>query len=126
VFRQVQNRITHQLSRAMVGDVAAPVTRVKFHMHLAEDARSGAQMFAFAVAAKGYYMRMLAEEQHVGDFVRFTRFHQRVLQVARRPVRDDPEVHYPGDFLCLLHEATGCNFLIFLAASWIGAKLPRQ
>ena len=65
-------------------------------------------------------MRVFAEEQHVGDFVRFTRFYQRVLQVARGSVGDDPDVHYPDDFLCLLHEATGCHFLIFMAASWIG------
>ncbi len=40
-------------------------------------------MFAFAVAAKGDHVRVFAEEQHVGDFVRFPRFYQRVLQVAR-------------------------------------------
>ena len=69
-------------------------------------------MFAFAVAAKGDHVRVFAEEQHVGDFVRFPRFYQRALQVARGCVRDEPQVHYPGDFLCLLHEVTGCHFFL--------------
>jgi hypothetical protein len=45
----------------MIGDVASAVAGMKFHMHLAEYVRSGAQMFAFAVAAKGDHVRVLAE-----------------------------------------------------------------
>jgi hypothetical protein len=74
---------------------------MKFHAHLFKRAFSGAQMFADAVAAERDHVRVLANQEHVGNCAGFARLDELLLQFARRAVGDQPLVYHPAGFFWL-------------------------
>jgi len=52
-FPQVQNRVAHDLSRPVIGNVAAAVSRIKRDAGPGQDFFAGQQVFHAAVAAHG-------------------------------------------------------------------------
>ena len=74
----------------MIGDVAAAVRGMKLHAHLLQHAAAGAQVLALAVASERNHVRMLAEQQHVGNGIGFAGLAPGVLQIAGRAIGDQP------------------------------------
>ena len=70
---------------------------------------AGAEMFFFAVAAQGDGVRMLAEEQDVGDGAGFAGFYELILKRAGWGVRQEARVYLPADFLWMLHETVAVS-----------------
>ena len=88
---QIQDRIADDLPGAMIGDVAAAVAGMEFHVHLSKQAVSGAQMLALAVSAERDHVGMLAEKQHVGNRLRLARLDEPPLQLASAGVGNQPK-----------------------------------
>jgi hypothetical protein len=63
----------------MIGDVTATIGRVKLHLHLRKQTIVRTQVFALAVAPERNHVRVLAEEQNIGNCVCFARFDEFVL-----------------------------------------------
>jgi hypothetical protein len=76
---QIKDRVADNLPGTMIGDIAAAVGRMKFHLHLRKQAIVSAQVFAFAVPPEGDHVRVLAEKQNVGNCIRFARFDEFAL-----------------------------------------------
>jgi hypothetical protein len=70
---------------------------------------AGTEIFAVAVAAQGYRVRMLAEEQDVGNGSGFAGFDELMLECARGSVGQQACVHLPADFLWVLHETVAVS-----------------
>src|ERR1700735_1545112 len=66
---QIQDRVAHDLPWTMVGDVAATVRLAKLDIHLRKQTIASSQMFRLPIAAERDHMRVLAEQQHVGNFI---------------------------------------------------------
>src|SRR5208282_3636986 len=112
---QIENRIPDDLPGAMIRDIAAPVRRLKFHIHLREKAITRAQMFHFAIAAERDYVWVLAKKQHVRHGAALPRIHQSVLQFERSCVANEPRVDNPALSLQLIHShatRTSCGYQI--------------
>jgi hypothetical protein len=74
----------------MIRDIAAAVGRMKFNIHLLQQAAGNSQMFALSVATQRNNVRMLAKEQHVRDRMGLSRLHQPPLQITRGRVGHSP------------------------------------
>jgi hypothetical protein len=70
---------------------------------------AGAEMFFFAVAAQGDGVRMLAEEQDVGDGAGFAGFYELILKRAGWGVRQEARVYLPAYFFWMLHETVAVS-----------------
>ena len=79
---EIENRIADDLAGAVIGDVAAAVGGMEFDVHLLQHALVRAQIFGLAVAAERDYVRMLAEEQDIGNRAGFAGFDRAMLQFA--------------------------------------------
>lgn len=77
----------------MIGNVTAAIGFMKFHIHLCEQTIIGAQMFKFAVAPERNYVRVLAEQEHVRNFVGFARGDGALLEFIRFSVGHQPEIN---------------------------------
>jgi hypothetical protein len=64
----------------------------------------GAEMFFFAIAAQGDGVRMLAEQQDVGNGAGFAGFDELILKRAGWSVGQEACVHLPADFFWMVHE----------------------
>jgi hypothetical protein len=83
---EIHDRVTDDLSRSMVSDVAAAVCGAEFDAYLLEQMMARSQMLALSVSPKRDHVRMLAEKQHVRDGARFARFEHPTLEFASRTV----------------------------------------
>ena len=91
---QIQDRIADDLAGAVVGDVATAIAGMEFHVFLREQLVRDAQIVARAVAAEGDDVRMLAEEQHVGNGAGLAGGDELALQFVRRGVGDQAVIDY--------------------------------
>ncbi len=90
---QVQNRVSDNLARAVIGDIAAAIGVMKFDALTAEEIFGNAQVFALAIAAEGNDVGMFAKEQKVGYGGKLARGNQPLLQGGGFSVADEPEVN---------------------------------
>ena len=96
MLREIQDGIADDLAGAVIGDVAAAIARMEGDVHLREQAFAGTQVFAFAIAAESDHVRMLAEQQDIGNRAGFARFHCARLQRTCRGIGQQPQIHYPA------------------------------
>src|SRR6202041_627248 len=100
---EIQYGIADNLPGTMIGDVAASVRGVKFHVQLLEQSLAGVQMIASSVSPKRDHVRVLADQQDVWNRLGFAGLDELALQLTRRPVGDSPQVHHPTGCLRLFH-----------------------
>ena len=72
---QLQNRIGHQLPRSVIGDVAAAIGVEITHAHLRQHALGRQQIPPMPRASLRDHVRMLAQQQHVGQGAGLARRH---------------------------------------------------
>ena len=65
----MENGITHQLPRAVVGDVPATVSFKQLDAATGEQLTIRYHMLAAAIAAQGQHRRMLDQQQHVANLL---------------------------------------------------------
>src|SRR5262249_1805668 len=94
---EVQNRVANNLSRPVIGNVAAARGLKVFDAFLAQHLLACQQIRALPVAAERNYMRVLAVEQHVLDCAGFAGGNDTLLQFPRRGVTDQS---------CINHQTT--------------------
>ena|ERR1700723_2198329 len=85
---EIEDRIADDLPGAVIGDIAAAIGGMKLDIHLPKHAIRGAQVFELAVAAKRDDVRMLAEEQNIGNRTGLAGLDRATLQFARGRVGD--------------------------------------
>ena len=82
---QVQDGVAHQLAGAVIGDVAAAVGGMEGDAGAGQDLFAGQQVLHVTVAAHGDGVRMLQQQQLVGDGARLALGHQALLQSNAPP-----------------------------------------
>jgi hypothetical protein len=65
---------------------------------------AGAEMFFFSVAAERDHVRVLAEEQDVGNGASFAGFDELTLERTSWGVGQEACVYLPADFFWVVHE----------------------
>jgi len=85
-FAQVQNRIAHDLPRPVIGDVAAAVGGMEGDAGAGQHIFAGQQVFHVAVAPHRNRMRVLQQEELVGDGAGLALGHQPLLPIERGAV----------------------------------------
>lgn len=88
---QIENRVAHHLPRTVIGDVAAAVGFEKLDTGALEHLRARQQVLAPPVAAHGDHVRVLEQEQLVGDRAKLAASDQLGLQVERLTVAETPQ-----------------------------------
>src|SRR5262245_37427397 len=90
---KVEDRVSHELTGSVVGDVAAAPRLVDFDSALSEQLPTCQDMAAPAVSlhAKRQDMRVLHEQEHVVDLSRSTLLDQLTLKRERLAIRDQAE-----------------------------------
>ena len=91
-FAEVQDRIADQLSRAVVGDVAAAIGFKKRNAHLPEHLLRHAKIGNFSAAAQRDHVRVLAQQQNIPHCTGFARSGNPPLQLPRRAIFHEPEI----------------------------------
>ena len=91
-FAEIQNRIADELSRPVIGDVAAAIGFKKRNAHPAQHLVRGAKIGNFSAAAQRDHVRVLAQQQNVGDGAGFARGGHAPLQLPRRAVFHETEI----------------------------------
>ena len=108
-FGKMQDGIADNLSRAMIGDIAAAVAGMEFDAHLPQPIAGNAQVFELAAAAEREHVGMLAQQQDVGHGSRLARGHQPLLQREGFGVADPAQVDHPADLALRSHIAYACG-----------------
>ena len=101
---KIKDGVADDLAGAVIGDVATAVGFVEGDIHLREQVIAGAEIFFFSVAAQRDYVRVLAEEQDVGNGAGLAGFDELLLERACWGVGQHACVYLPADFFWLLHE----------------------
>jgi hypothetical protein len=96
---EIENRVADNLAGAVIGDVAAAIGRLDIDVPSGEEAIGNAQMLALAVASEGDHVRMFAEEQKVGNAIRFARFDECTLEFESGDVGHESQIENPTSFL---------------------------
>src|ERR1700722_15725026 len=66
---QIENRITHQLSRAVIGDVSSAVGFKQWDAAPCEQLTAGNHVLRMGIAAQGEHWRMFDQQEHVSDIL---------------------------------------------------------
>src|SRR5882762_3351499 len=90
--REIQDRIADDLSRAVIGDIAAAAGFVKINALLTQHIFAGEQVFAVAIAALCDYVRMLAEQENIFDRIRLAGGDDALLQRIGFGVTNEAEI----------------------------------
>lgn len=77
-------------------------------------------MLAPPVAAERDHVRMLAQQQHIGNRALFARLNHLLLEIAGRVIRREAKMNDPAGFLFLCH----VNVRLQIDAS--ECEIPRQ
>jgi hypothetical protein len=94
-FAQIEDGITHDLPRPVVGDVAAAVRGMEGDAGAGQDFLAGQEIFHVTVAAHGDGVGMLQQDDLVGDGAGLALLHQALLPFKCRAV------FYAAGFLAL-------------------------
>src|SRR5215469_1979144 len=70
---EIQDRITDNLSRTVIGDVSTAIRGMEVDVHLAEQMLRREKIFLMAIAPKRDDVRMLAEKQNIRHRASFAR-----------------------------------------------------
>jgi hypothetical protein len=100
---EIQNWVSHDLPRAVKGDVPAALGIVKLDVHLPQNSVTGAQMPALAIAAQGDHREMLAQEQHIRHLAGLARGHRSALEFQRARIADCAQIDHPARCLRVSH-----------------------
>ena len=89
---QIQNRIAHNLSRPVIGDISAARGLKIFHAFLPQNSFAGQQVGALPAAPQRDHMRMLAKQQHIFNRAGLPRRHHALLQLQSLGISDKPQI----------------------------------
>jgi hypothetical protein len=95
---QIQDRVSHNLPRPMIRNIAAAVRGMKLYALLLQDVFRSQQILAFPTAPLRNHVWMLAEQQHILDRPGFPRRHHALLQRPRLRVANQSQVDNVADF----------------------------
>ena len=96
VRSEIENGISDDLPRAVIGDVSAAIGGMKFDALLPEHAVRNAQILAPAIPAERDHVRVPAQKQDIRSCAGLARFYSTPLKLARRLVADAPEINQPA------------------------------
>jgi hypothetical protein len=95
VWTQIENRISNDLSGAVIRHITAAAGVVHLDAVQRELPVAGSDMrTAITPDAESNHRRMLEKDQEIGDAAGATLFDKRLLQIKRLPVRNEPESAY--------------------------------
>ena len=91
-FAQVEDGIAHDLSGAVIGDVAAAIGRVEGDAGARQNVVAGQQVFQMPVAPQRDDMRVLQQEELIRDQPLLAIAREPLLEFQRAGVIDSPEL----------------------------------
>src|SRR5579871_745877 len=96
-FSQIENGISDDLTGAMIGDVAAPIGGMKGNAGAAQDFFARQQIFGVPVAAERDDVRVLDDQELVGNELPLALLHQVLLYAEGFSIPHPPEItNFPG------------------------------
>src|SRR5438309_1604134 len=98
---QIQYRVAHDLARAMIRNVPAPVRGMELHALLLQNVLGSEQVLSLPVPPLRDDVRVLAKQQNIFDCIGFPRRDQALLQRPRLRVAHQSEV----DHLAVFHHS---------------------
>jgi hypothetical protein len=90
---QIENGITDDLARSMIGNIATAIRMMKFHTRLAQKVLGDVQVLAVAASAKSDDVGMFAEEQEIGRSSDLARGDEALLERGGFAVSDPAEIN---------------------------------
>ena len=91
-FSQIQDRIADDLAGAVIGDVAAAIGGIELDSGAAQRVFARQQIFGVAVAALRDHVRMLDEQELIGNQPALALFDQILLDGERVAIAHAPQV----------------------------------
>ena len=94
---QIEDGITHQLPRPVIGDVSSAVGLEQRDAAPRQQLVAGNNVLAVGIPAQGKHGRMLDQQQHIADALLLAQGTDLLLQGQRRGVVQAAEIHHDDD-----------------------------